>query len=75
MIIVKFACGHSISVSDNTGWQPVCVVCKEPRIARIQSRAPRFTGTVTGPYAEYKAFDGAVVNVAPGGPLHLKEEN
>ena len=48
---------------------PICA-CGERQISLVRpSRPPRFVGTVTGPYAEYKALDPIAVNVAPGGPL------
>lgn len=71
-ITVTFACSHSIEVGDNANWQPVCQVCHDTRVARVKARAPRFVGTVSGPYCETKGLDPGVVNVAPGGTLNLK---
>ena len=73
MITVTFACGHTISVADNTGWQPQCGICQESRVSRVRARAPRFVGTVSGPYCETKGLEPGVVNVAPGGSLTLKK--
>ena len=72
MITVTFACGHRLSVADNTGWQPRCEICQDNRVSRVHARAPRFVGTVSGPYAESKGLAPGVVNVAPGGSLTLK---
>ena len=75
MITVKFACGHSISVAENAAWQPKCETCHELRVSRVYARAPRFVGTVSGPYAQTKGLAPGTVNVAPGGSLTLKQEN
>lgn len=75
MITVTFACGHAISVNDNTGWEPVCHTCHETRVSRVKARAPHFYGTATGPYCETKGLEPGIVNVAPGGPLSLRESS
>lgn len=74
MITVSFACGHSMQVSERAEWTPRCG-CGETRVAAVKAPAPRFVGTVTGPYCETKGLDPAVVNVATGGSLTLKQEN
>lgn len=73
LVSVRFACGHLTEVGDNPSGAPVCH-CGETKIARVQARAPRFSGACTGPYAELKNVSAAVVNVAPSGPLKLKEQ-
>lgn len=74
MITIQFACGHEGRLSDAMMTTPICH-CGERQIAVVRpSRPPRFVGTVTGPYAEYQALDPGIVNVAPGGPLKLKDE-
>lgn len=75
MIRVDFACGHSLAIGDSANAAPRCAACGEVQVRRVTtSRPPRFTGTVTGPYADFKGLDPGVVNVAPAGPLRLKEQ-
>ena len=74
-IRLRFACGHAGTMSDNPQTAPVCG-CGETRITRTFARAPRFTGACSGPYATTRGVEPAIVNVAPGGALHLKvQEN
>jgi len=68
---ITFACGHDAQIGDNPSGAPVCA-CGEKRIQAVKVRAPRFTGAVSGPYAEFKNLEPAVVNLAPGGPLQLQ---
>lgn len=73
MIKIRFSCGHEGQLSDSIQTTPVCP-CGERQIAFVQpSRPPRFVGTCSGPYAEFKALDPGIVNVAPSGPLKLKD--
>lgn len=72
-IRVRFACGHLGAASETATSAPVCP-CGETRIARVQVRPPRFVGACSGPYAETKALDPAVVNVAPAGALPVKTQ-
>ena len=73
MIAIRFSCGHEGQMGDAVFSAPVCTVCGSRQIAVVHpSRPPRFVGACSGPYAEFKALDAAVVNVAPGGPLRLK---
>lgn len=71
-ITVTFACGHSVSVSESGDWRAVCGACGDNRVSRVKARAPRFVGTVSGPYCETKGLEPGMVNVAPGGSLNLK---
>ena len=73
MITVRFACGHSGQVKETAASHPVCY-CGETQVTRTQARAPRFVGTCTGPYAETKALEPGIVNVASSGSLILKGE-
>ena len=73
MIQVTFRCGHAGTVSETAVTAPVCG-CGETQVVRTVARAPRFRGTCTGPYAETVALDPGVVNVAPSGPLRIKQE-
>ena len=68
-IRLRFVCGHEGSVSETSEGSPVCG-CGETRIARTFARAPRFSGACSGPYAEMKQVDPAVVNFTTAGPLH-----
>ena len=73
MITVSFACGHDLQVKESATWTPVCH-CGSNQVTGVKARSPHFVGTVTGPYAEYKALAPGVVNVAPGGSLSIKQE-
>jgi hypothetical protein len=70
MIDIRFRCGHVGTVSESMDANPRCFICGEPHVVAVQTkRPPRFVGACSGPYAESKALDAAIVNVAPGGPL------
>ena len=73
-IRVRFACGHLAEVNHKTVDAPPVCVCGETQIMRTFARAPRFVGACSGPYAETKALDPAVVNLATKGPLILREQ-
>ena len=73
MIQVRFACGHSRAVGLNQS-DPVCQECGDRTVRRVQARAPRFVGVATGPYCETQALGAVEVNLAPKGPLTLKEQ-
>ena len=74
MMTIYFRCQHTLVIGDRSDASPRCPTCGDTRVTRVQtSRPPRFVGTVTGPYAETKGLEPGVVNVAPGGPLILKE--
>lgn len=73
MIAIRWKCGHTATVGDNVSVSPICA-CGERQITMANPRRmPRFTGTVRGPVAEYKALDPGTANLAPGGALKLKE--
>ena len=72
MIRVRYICGHEALLSPTATSAPLCH-CGEHRVRAVTSPAPRFTGACRGPYAETKAVEPGIVNVAPGGPLKLKE--
>lgn len=69
---VSFACGHTTEIGDNPSAAPTCA-CGERQISRVTARAPRFIGACSGPYSEFKNLEPVTVNLAPGGPLSLKE--
>lgn len=72
-INITFACGHSDTFSEQMQVSPRCQ-CGEIQIIRvIPSRMPRFTGTVSGPFATYSRLEPGVVDVAPAGPLRIQE--
>lgn len=73
MINLRFKCGHEGAVSETAVTAPVCG-CGETQVVRTFARAPRFTGACSGPYAETRAVDPGIVNVAPSGPLRIKQE-
>ena len=73
-ISIRFKCGHDSQLSDTFMTSPVCH-CGETQITYVMSsRAPRFTGACSGPHATHTRVDPAVVDVAPAGPLRLKEQ-
>lgn len=74
-ITIRFACGHPVLTVEDIGQAPSCAACGERRVQSVVTdRAPRFRGSVTGPCASFDPHGGAVVvNVAPAGPLALKE--
>ena len=71
-ITIRFTCGHVVAVSDDAKSPPVCG-CGERAVASVKARAPRFVGACVGPYAETKVLPPETVDLAPGGPLRLKE--
>jgi len=42
-------------------------------VQSVKTRAPRFTGACSGPYAEMKALEAISVSLADKGPLKLKQ--
>lgn len=72
-MIIIFACGcPPMKVSDDTNAPPICP-CGERRIRDVKAPAPRFRGVCQGPSAVSVRLDPIVVDVAPAGPLKLKE--
>lgn len=70
---IKFRCGTVQAVDPDKTPSPVCAHCGTTTIARVlDARAPRFTGTVTGPHADTRRLDPVAVNLAEKGPLTLK---
>lgn len=75
MIALVYRCGHSAMVSDRATGAPRCHICGETQVRYVTpARAPHFTGTVTGPHADYAPLEPGTVNVAPGGPLRIKTQ-
>ena len=73
-ITIRYRCGHEGQLSDTIPGSPVCH-CGETQITYVRpQRMPRFTGSCTGPYATFTRLDPGVVDVAPAGPLRLKEQ-
>ena len=68
---VTFRCGHSVILPRDVAIAPVCH-CGERVVSRVDDAKPRFTGVCTGPFAETQDMPGAIVDVAPAGPLRLK---
>jgi hypothetical protein len=74
MIDIRYKCGHSGQLNEQFNGTPICP-CGETQIVFVKpSRMPRFTGACTGPYAAFAPLEPAVVNVAPAGPLVIKEK-
>lgn len=75
MIAVTFECGIRSEYSDQMQISPRCSHCGTTKIASVRtSRPPRFTGVASGPLCEYKPLEPGVVDVAPAGPLRIKEQ-
>ena len=72
MIDVLFACGHAQRWHDADG-APVCSVCRETRVARVQAPPPRFRGHASGPCVATTHLGPARVNLAQT-PLRLKTD-
>ena len=76
MIDVLFVCGHRVRIGETANASPRCTDCGCIQVSRvIPSRLPRFRGTCTGPMSDYKALEPGTVDVAPSGPLKLKERS
>jgi hypothetical protein len=74
---ILFRCGHAQPVDPDRTPSPVCGQCGDTVIARaLNVRAPRFTGTVTGPHAETTALQAIAVSLLPkdAKPLTLKPD-
>lgn len=67
---VTFRCGHSVILPRNVSVAPRCL-CGERVVSRVEGAQPHFTGTCAGPFAETTDLPGAVVDLAPAGPLRL----
>jgi len=67
---ITFRCGHTLTLPRDVAAAPVCA-CGERVVSRVAGATPRFTGTCSGPFAETQDLPGAVVNLAPAGPLRL----
>jgi len=74
---LDFACGHSVTAPDGTDiTAPECPTCHNRQVTHVTVRPPRFTGTCCGPCATFDPTVTATkVNLAPGGPLTLKERH
>jgi len=73
-VTVFFACGHTAIISETSLVKPTCA-CGEHRVRSVKTRAPRFVGACTGPYAEMKALEPMAVSLAEKPPLKLKESD
>jgi DNA-directed RNA polymerase subunit RPC12/RpoP len=74
MIDIRYKCGTAGQLNEQFNGTPVCPHCGTTEIVFVKPpRMPRFTGACTGPYATHSHADPAVVNVAPAGPLVIKE--
>ena len=67
---VTFRCGHSVILPRDVAIAPVCE-CGERIVSRVEGAKPVFRGVCTGPFAETQDMPGAIVDVAPAGPLRL----
>lgn len=74
MITLTMKCGHRMQVDPDRVHRPSCPQCGETVVARVQAPAPTFVGTVTGPLSETKYMEPAHVDLAPGGPLKLRDQ-
>lgn len=54
----------------------VCPRCGDRRVGSVEVRRPRFHGVCLGPCADYDpTVTAAAVNLAPRGPLKLKDKD
>ena len=67
---ITFRCGHQTELPRDVAAAPRCK-CGERVVSRVEGAVPRFVGTCRGPYAETTDMPGAVVDLAPAGPLRL----
>ena len=75
MIAIRWKCGHTAMVGDKVSASPVCA-CGERQVTMVNPRRmPRFTGTVLGPCSTFENLDPGTVDVAPSGPLKIKERS
>jgi hypothetical protein len=56
MITITFLCGHTREMTGNEAGE-LCCGCGERQVTKIDAPAPRFTGHVQGPHAEFKNLD------------------
>ena len=73
MIRLTFGCGHSSTI-DEKATSASCPICGNRHVMRVFARPPQFIGACSGPYAESKAVEPGIVNVAAKGPLRLKDQ-
>lgn len=69
---VTMRCGYRMRL-DPDKQSPVCPHCGETVVARVKAPPPRFTGAVSGPYAKTAAVEPIAPNLAPSGPMPMKE--
>lgn len=63
-MVITFRCGHAVTVPDTYQATPRCAACGDQVVSRVQVRAPRFVGTVRGPYAQFEALGAIPVRLA-----------
>ena len=73
-MMVSWACGHRGDVPEAIQSSPVCPDCGDPRIRDVKAPAPRFVGVARGPSVTSKVLEAIALDLAPRGPLKLKEE-
>lgn len=72
---VFLACGHPpLAIHSDVQCAPTCPSCGETRVQSVTSRAPRFLGTCSGPYAKTEALTPGITSCAPSGALTLKAQ-
>jgi hypothetical protein len=64
MITATFRCGHSQRVSPTSAAPPICNLCGERVVSRVSGATPKFMGACSGPCAETRAVEPAVVSLA-----------
>ena len=69
---ITFACGHKMVIANTTS-QPTCA-CGETRVQSISAPPPTFRGACSGPFAEFQQVEPAVVVLASGKPLTIKDQ-
>ena len=57
-ISIRWGCGHTTALDLAKGQRPTaCTLCGHTQRTRVIADPPRFTGTVRGPLAEFKALE------------------
>lgn len=72
VVELTFACGHVVPFDEKRG--AVCD-CGETRVATVKAPPPRIVGVASGPFVTRRKLKAKFVNLAPGGPLRLKESD
>ncbi len=62
-LLLTFRCGHHATIEQSGGAAPVCEVCGERQVARVQAPRPVFRGVGSGPCCEFVALPAVAVTL------------